>query len=192
MSRSYTLVGYAIVSAEGAIADAQGRLPDALRSEADRRFFRAAVGRAAAVALGRVSHEEEPNRAGRRRLVLTRRVEALAPDPADGKALLWNPAGASFEAARLALGLRGGELAILGGTGVYAAFAGVGYDGFHLSVAHRAHVPNGRPLLPGVGQKETAAAALARLGLRPGPLRLLDPAAGITLTQWTRGDADPG
>ena len=189
MARAFTIAGYAIVSSEGAIADANGQFPKALRNDADQRVFRAALGSAAAVALDRASHEAEPNKARRRRLVLTRRVAGLAPDPADSEALFWNPAGALFEAARLALGLRWGELAVIGGTEVYAEFLRIGYDVFHLSVAHRARVPGGRPLLPGVGPEHRAEAALERHGLRPGPLRLLDPAAGVTLVAWTRPPA---
>jgi dihydrofolate reductase len=185
MQRPYRIEAYAIVSTDGMIADAAGRFPESLRNDADKRFFHAALDGAAGVALGRLTHEQEPN-SGRRRLVLTRRVASLSPDPADPKALFWNPAGASFEAARLALGLRQGVLAVIGGADVYMAFFALGYDAFHLSRANRVQLPDGRPVFPGVGQRQTPEEVLKQHGLKPGPVRLLDPAAGVTLMTWTR------
>lgn len=184
MARTYRIDAYAIISADGFIADAQGGFPDVLRNEADQRFFRAALDSAAAVAMGRVTHEQEVN-AGRRRLVLTRRVTALSPDPRDAKALLWNPAGASFEAARVALGLRQGSLAVVGGADVYAVFFAVGYDAFHLTTAHRVRMGKGKAIFPGVDEARTAADVLKDNGMQAGPLRLLDPAGGVSLVTWT-------
>src|SRR4051794_16114084 len=147
MQRPYRIEAYAIISADGMIADGAGQFPPQLRNEADQRFFHAALDSAAVVALGRITHEAEVN-SGRRRLVLTRRVASLAPDPADQKALFWNPAGASFKAARLAMGLRDGSVAVIGGADVYAAFLEIGYDAFHLTRANRAQVPGGVPVFP--------------------------------------------
>jgi len=183
MAREYRIEAYAIISADGMIADAQGRFPEALKNDADKRFFHAALDSAAAIALGRLTHEQERN-SGRRRLVLTRRIAALAPDPADAKALFWNPAGASFEAARLALGVRQGTLAVIGGADVYAVFLVIGYDAFHLTRANRVQLPDGRPVFPGLGGERTPEEVLKAHGLRPGPLRLLDPVAGVTLVTW--------
>jgi dihydrofolate reductase len=184
MAREYRIEAYAIISADGMIADAAGVMPPALKIEADQRFFRAALDSAGAVALGRVTHEQERN-LGRRRLVLTRRVAGLAPDPADPHALFWNPAGASFEAARLAVGLRQGTLAVIGGADVYAVFLPIGYDAFHLTRANRAKLPGGHPVFPALAPDQTPEDVLKGHGLRPGPLRLLDPAAGATLVTWT-------
>jgi dihydrofolate reductase len=184
LQRRHRIEAYAIVSADGMIADAAGRFPEALRNEADQRFFRAGLDSAAGIALGRLTHAQEPN-SGRRRLVLTRRVASLAPDPADGKALFWNPAGASFEAARLTLGVRQGVLAVIGGAEVYMVFFALGYDAFHLSRANRVQLPDGRPAFPGVGDRYTPEEVLKQHGLKPGPVRLLDPAAGVTLVTWT-------
>ena len=74
--------GHAIVSVDGMIADAEGLMPAALRNDADWRLFQAALDGAALVVLGRLGHARHPN-PGRRRLVVTRAVEALAPDPQD-------------------------------------------------------------------------------------------------------------
>ncbi|HEY0441393.1 MAG TPA: dihydrofolate reductase [Xanthobacteraceae bacterium] len=184
MDRQYRIEAYAIISADGMIADASGAMPDALKVESDQRFFRSALDASAAIALGRVTHEQERN-SGRRRLVLTRRVAGIAPDPADPLALFWNPAGAPFEAARLALGLRQGSLAVIGGAEVYEVFFRIGYDAFHLTRANRAQIPGGKTVFPDLPPERTPEDVLKSHGLRPGPLRLLDAAAGITLVAWT-------
>jgi dihydrofolate reductase len=183
MQRPYRIEAYAIISADGMIANAAGQFPPQLRNEADKRFFEAALDGASAVALGRITHETETN-SGRRRLVLTRRVASLAPDSADAKALFWNPAGASFEAARLALGLRQGSVAVIGGAEVYDVFLKIGYDAFHLTRANRAQVPGGVPVFPNM-DGQTPEDVLKAHGLHAGPLRLLDPVAGVTLTTWS-------
>jgi dihydrofolate reductase len=184
VQRPYRIEAYAIMSADGFIADQQGRFPDVLRNEADQRFFRSALDQAGAIAMGRLTHEQERN-SGHRRLVLTRGVAGLAPDPRDPKALLWNPGGATFEAARLALGLRQGSLAVVGGASVYEVFFPLGYDAFHLSVSHRVRMGAGAPIFPGVTTERSATDVLKEHGLQPGPVRLLDPAGGVSLVTWT-------
>jgi dihydrofolate reductase len=185
MPETYRIEGYAIISVEGMIADAQGEFPPQLKNDADQRFFRSALNTAAAVALGRITHDRERN-LGRRRLVLTRKVASLQPDADDPQALFWNPAGATFQAARLALGLRQGALAVIGGTEVFETFLAIGYDAFHLSRAAKVHVPHGRPIFDGVGTDVTPEDKLRSAGLKPGAPRLLDPATGVTLTTWAR------
>lgn len=189
--RGYRIEGFAIVSADGMIADADGAMPPALRNEADWRYFQAALDRAAVIVLGRLAHHRHAN-AGRRRLVLTRSVAALAPDPADPRALLWNPAGAPFEMARLTLGIRQGVVAVTGGTEVFDVFLGIGYDAFHLSRATRCRLPGGRPAFASVAAGATPEDVLRASGLQAGPLRLIDPAAGVTLTVWQRGEGAAG
>ena len=55
--------GYAIVSADGMLADANRRIPESLKVEADQKFFHGALDRAAAVVHGRHSHEGGPKAA---------------------------------------------------------------------------------------------------------------------------------
>src|ERR1700710_91068 len=124
--------GYVIVSADGMLANAARLMPDELTFEGDKRFFSAALDRADLIVHGRNSHEKQPNSAQRRRLVVTRRTAALAPDPSKGKALFWNPSGASFETACDAAGVRSGIVAIIGGPDVFAMFMDP-YDTFSLS-----------------------------------------------------------
>ena len=110
MARPDRIEGLAIVSADGMIADARGIQPDALKLEADQRFFHAMLDEATALAHGRNSGEGGPHMARRRRLILTRTIAGLARDPQNDKAVHWNPAGATLEQAWEALGLSGGLL----------------------------------------------------------------------------------
>ena len=186
MARPDRIVGLAIVSADGMIANAAGIQPESLKLKADQRFFHATLDAAAALVHGRNSAEGGPDMGRRRRLILTRTVPALAPDPHTDKAVNWNPAGASLEEAWAALGLpNGGMLAVIGGTEPFGLFLEMGYDAFHLSRTSRANLPGGRPVFPGIppGSPEQL---LAQHGLRADPSQVLDPAAGLSLTTWRR------
>jgi dihydrofolate reductase len=177
--------GYAIISADGMIADADGGQPAGLIVAADQAFFRRGLNKADAAAHGRYSYERGADAKGRKRLVLTRSVPGLSPHPRHPKGLWWNPAGASFEEAWRALGLEGGEIAVIGGTDVFALFLDIGYDAFHLTRAARAHLPGGRPVFPGV-PAQSPEAILTTRGLRAGVPQLLDAAAQATLVTWER------
>jgi hypothetical protein len=177
--------GYVIVSSDGMIADASGTMPASIRNDADQKFFQDGLDRAALVIHGRHSHEGGPRAARRKRLVLTRAVAAIAPDPARPNSLLWNPAGATIEQAIAELGAPDGFIAPIGGTEVFSMFLPV-YDAFHLTRAAHAKIPGGRPVFAGVGPDLTPEDLLARHGLKPGPGRDLDDAAGITLVTWER------
>ena len=114
--------GFVIVSADGRLANAHNVMPDDLKIEGDKRFFTAALDRADLVVHGRHSQEEQPNAPKRRRLILTGNVAAIAPDPDNPKALLWNPAGCTFETASREAGVGPGMVAIIGGPGVFGLF----------------------------------------------------------------------
>ena len=177
--------GYVIVSADGMLANAQNVMPDELKFEGDKRFFSAALDRADLIVHGRNSHEEQPNSPKRKRIVLTRKVEATAPDPTNPKALLWNPAGASFEAACEQAGVTSGTVAIIGGPGVFGMFMDR-YDTFWLSLAPKVRLPGGEPCFPGVGER-TPQQVLASHGLKADEPRMLDPANEVSVTPWRRG-----
>jgi len=181
----FRIEGYAIVSADDRIADGSGEMPPTIRNDADQKFLQDELDRAAAVVHGRHSYEGGPGAARRKRLIMTRHVAMIAPDPSHPNALLWNPAGAALETALEALGVAAGIVAVIGGTEVFGLFLPF-YDAFHLSRAARAKIPGGRPLFPQVGALATAEDVLARHGLSPGPRRDLDAAAGVTLTTWER------
>src|ERR1043166_9400369 len=89
--------GYVIISGDGMLANAQNVMPDELKFEGDKRFFTAALDRAALALHGRHSHEDQPSSPKRKRIIVSRKVADIAPDPSNPKALLWNPAAVAFE-----------------------------------------------------------------------------------------------
>jgi dihydrofolate reductase len=174
--------GYAIVSREGMIAEADGSFPKAIEIAADKKFFKDALDRSGAVVAGRNS--AGPPQSGRKLLFVTRSIEGVAAHPEQPNALLWNPKGASFEKAWAKLGASGAA-AIVGGTEVFGLFLDIGYDTFYLTQAE-AKVPNGRPVFPEVGNGVTAQDVLRRHGYKLGKTRVLDQATNTVLEEWTR------
>src|SRR5271165_4811104 len=137
----YRIEAYAIASADGMIADETGAMPLELQLDADKRYFEEVLDHASAIVNGRNSQEPHPKAPFRRRLIVTRSVWGVAPDPVNPLARLWNPAGASLQEALEALGVRGGTIAALGGPQVYTLFLKMGYDVFHLSRAVDVRLP---------------------------------------------------
>jgi dihydrofolate reductase len=177
--------GYAVISREGMIAEADGSFPDAIKVEADQIFYHAALARADAIANGRHSAEVLPFSAGRPRLVLTRRVATLKADPGKPHVIYWNPAGAHFAEASRALRLDHGTLAVVGGTDVFGVFLTIGYDSFFLSRT-LGRVPDGRPVFPGVGPDFSAQEILQRSGYRLHTSRVLDVPTNTILEEYIR------
>jgi dihydrofolate reductase len=175
---------YAIVSEDGMLADAQGRIPEALQVKADQEYFRSGLDRAAAVVHGRHSHEGPLDDTRRYRLIATRTIAAIERDPARPRTLRWNPQGASLEEAWAALNPPAGTLAVIGGTDVYALFLKRGYDAFHLSRVPHVRLPGGRPVFPDIGEGRSPEDVLREHGLRRGPTRVLDAARGVTVVSW--------
>ncbi len=176
--------GLAIVSDDGMIADASGVQPAALKIPADQRYFRRTLDQAAALVDGKNSGEGGPDAARRTRLILTRGIAALAPVPGEPRAMLWNPEGASLSEAWDALGLSGGLLAVIGGTGPFGLFL-PRYHAFHLSRAEGVRLPGGRPVFPGI-PPASPEALLTRDGPKPAASDTLDATAGLVLTVWHR------
>ena len=177
--------GYVIVSADGMLADAKGEMPASIRNDADQRFFQEALDRAAAIVHGRHSDEGGPRAARRKRLILTRQIAAIAPDPTHANALLWNPLGASLEQALERLGVTEGTIAVIGGPAVFSLFLPL-YDAFHLSRAANAKIPGGLAVFTEVGPNATPEDVLTRRGFKPGARRDLDAAAGVSVVTWER------
>jgi dihydrofolate reductase len=181
---AFRFEGYVIVSAEGMLANAARVMPDELRFEGDKQFFTAALDRADLIVHGRNSGEDQPNSPKRRRIVLTTRIAALARDPVNPKATLWNPAGASFEQAADLAGAHDGIVAIIGGPSVFDLFMDR-YDTFWLSLAPKVRIPDGEGCFPTVPER-TPQQILASHGLKPGESRMLDPADEVSVTPWRR------
>jgi dihydrofolate reductase len=176
--------GYVIVSADGMLANADRVMPDALKFEGDKKFFTAALDRADLIVHGRNSYEDQPNSPQRKRIIVTRRIGVIAPDPSNPKAVLWNPAGASFEAACDAAGVRSGTVAIIGGPDVFEMFMDL-YDTFWLSQAPQVRLPGGEPCFPGVPARSPEQ-VLTAWGLKAGEARILDRADDVRVTPWQR------
>ncbi len=190
MPRPRRIEAYAIVSTDGMLANSAGIMPEALKLDADQKFFAQGLDGVEAVVHGRHSHEQQPHSHLRRRLIVTRHVPALAPDPSNPKALFWNPAGVSFADAWAALELPDGSLAVIGGTEVFGLFL-PDYDVFHLTRAPNVLLPGGRPVFPQV-PRQTPEQVLAESGLAPGAPQVLDAAIGLRVVSWRRPPAHRG
>jgi hypothetical protein len=185
-TKHFRIEGYAIISSDGRIADANGAFPTVLSFDADKKYYERELNRVDAVVQGRHSYEFQTNSSNRRRLVLTRKIAGLAPDPEFAHSFLWNPIGASLDEACGALGLASGTLGIIGGTAVFDLFLAIGYNVFHLSRAAKVTLPGGPPVFSQVGADQSPDDVLTQSGLQPGPTEVLDPANAITLVDWTR------
>jgi dihydrofolate reductase len=180
----FSIEGYVIVSADGMLADGRRIMPEALKFEGDKQFFTAALDRADLIVHGRRSHEGQPNSPRRKRIVLTRTIRAIADDPRNPNATLWNPAGASFEAACNHAGASSGTVAIIGGPTVFDMFMDR-YDTFWLSQAPRVKLPGGEPAFSGL-PRQSPQEVLAQHGLVPGESQILDAANSVSVTPWRR------
>jgi dihydrofolate reductase len=176
--------GYVIVSADGMLANADHVMPKELKFEGDKRFFTAALDRADLIVHGRHSDEDQPNSPQRKRLIVTRKVDAIAPDPTNPRAILWNPAGAAFEEACDRAGVASGMVAIIGGPEVFGMFMDR-YDTFWLSQAPHVRLPGGEPCFPGV-PAHSPQDILAAHGMKAGDARILDSADAVSVTPWRR------
>jgi dihydrofolate reductase len=166
------------------LANADRVMPNELKFEGDKQFFTAALDRADLIVHGRHSYEDQPNSPRRKRIVVTHSIGAVAVHPANPKATLWNPAGASFEAACNQAGVRSGAVAIIGGPEVFEMFMDR-YDTFWLSQAPRVRLPGGEPCFPGVPARSPQA-ILAAHGLKAGEAQILDAANDVSVTPWRR------
>jgi dihydrofolate reductase len=181
---AHRIEGFVIVSADGMLANADRVMPDELKFEGDKKFFTAALDRADLIVHGRHSGEGQPTSPRRKRIILTRSVASLATDPSNPKASLWNPSGASFEAACDFAGARSGTVAVIGGPSVFGMFM-ERYDTFWLSLAPKVRLPGGEPCFPGVPQRSPQQ-ILAAHGLKAGEARVLDPKDDVSVTPWRR------
>ncbi len=182
-ARRWTVEGFAIVSDDDRIADAQGRMPRALMNEADWARFQAELDDSVVTVLGRLGHEAHGNPRGRLRMVVSSRVPALERRE-DG--WWWNPGGLAWDEAIANVAPAGGRVAVPGGQPVFDLFLGIGYDAFHLTRASGVVLPQGRGVFKAVEEGLSAEALFARHGLSPAETVPVDPAAGVHLTMWRR------
>jgi hypothetical protein len=185
MSARCRIEGYAIVSQDGMLATAARVMPDTLLFDADQRFFEAGLDGVDVVVHGRHSQERQTRSPLRHRLILTRGVEGIQPHPSNARALLWNPGGASFEAALAALAIPVASVGIIGGPEVFGMFLDR-YDVFYLSQAPGVRLPGGRPVFPEVPAR-TPEEVLSSHGMIAGPREMLDAGKDLALVTWRRG-----
>jgi dihydrofolate reductase len=182
--------GYAIVSEDGMLADANRVMPRSLMFEADQKFYESGLDQADVVVHGRYSQEKQARSALRHRLIMTRRVDSLAAHPTNDRALLWNPAGALIEHALDKLGIPDANLAVIGGPEVFAYFLGR-YGVFHLSRAPNVRLHGGRPVFPEV-PVQTPEEVLSAHGLVADAPIALDAGKGLMMVSWRRPGALSG
>lgn len=173
---SIEIIGHAVVSADGRIADRHRQMPGMLRNDKDWTRFQAALDGAALVVLGRLGHEAHPN-PGRRRLVATSRIEGL--ERIDELVTLWNPACVDFREVAVELGIAEGVVAVTGGQQVFDYFL-PRFTRFDLVTVDGALLPDGVPCFSGGWPDEM----LALAGLRVTAREELDP--GVRLQVWRR------
>jgi len=181
----FRIEGHAIASEDGMIAAADGLMPNSLKFPSDQKLYSQALESATVIANGRLSYEWQADSPRRRRLVLTRQVAGLAPDPKNLNARLWNPAGASLDDACAALGVETGVIAVIGGPFVFSLFLKIGYDAFHLSHAPGVRLPGGVPVFHEQTPGRSPENVLAAAGLQAGPVQRFDD--GVTMVEWRRG-----
>jgi hypothetical protein len=183
---TWTIVGHAIVSADDRIADVEGRMPQALRNDADWALFQADLDRAQLTVLGRLGHEAHANVRRRPRMVVSSGATGLERR---SDAWWWNPADLAWREAVAAVLPLGGMVAVPGGQAVFDLFLREGYDVFALSRAERVLIPDGRVLFSGIAEGSSGEALLRAGGLFPGDARVIDEDAGVTHTVWRRAEA---
>ena len=102
--RPIEIHGYAIVSDDDKIADAEGQIPAALRNDKDWQQYQAALASSDLVVFARVSHENEPETHGVPRIVVSREAKALEQRGGD---LVVEPGGYRLAGSRCARAARG-------------------------------------------------------------------------------------
>ncbi|MEP0521730.1 MAG: hypothetical protein ABJO09_19165 [Hyphomicrobiales bacterium] len=180
LSAPITIDGYAIISDDHCIADADGNMPDVLKNDADWAYFQAALDAATLTVVGRKGHEANPNVKKRRRLILSRSLRGLEQRD-DG--WWWNPAGCDWQTVLSQTAPEGGAIAVPGGRDVFDLFLKLGYSSFHLARAEGADVPGGTKLFSGLNGR-TPEQLLAEHGLHALPSTWLDEAARVSMAIW--------
>jgi hypothetical protein len=186
MAEAFRIEGYAIMSSDGMIADANCVMPNSLKFDADQQFLDASLDNADLLVHGRKSHEGQSNSAARRRLIMTRCIPRLERSREVANAWLWNPAAVPLEGACRLLGLYEGVIHIIGGTSAYDHFLDR-YAEFHLCRAGRVKLPGGTPVLSEVGNGVSPEDILKTHGLEPEPPKVLDADHDLTYVRWTSG-----
>jgi dihydrofolate reductase len=184
VAHSGRIEGYAIVSADGMIANRDGVMPPEMIVPADQVFFERALDAVDIVLHGRLSQESHPHSAERRRIIVTRAVKGVSADPGNRKIVFWNPAGAPLDDAVARFQLTQANIGVVGGSEVFGLFLPL-YDVFYLSRIPDVMLPGGRPVFPGV-PRATPEEILQTHGLHEVEREVLDSARNVDLVTWRR------
>jgi hypothetical protein len=181
--RPIEIHGYAIVSDDDKIADAEGQIPAALRNDKDWKQYQAALAQSDLVVFARVSHENEPETHGVPRIVVSREAKALEQRE---KIWWWNPAEIAWPEVVGRVLPGGGEVAAPGGKAVFDLFLKIGYDVFHLARARGVKLPGGHPVFSECKDGVHAEAVLEKYGLRHAERVELDPLQQVEMNIFRR------
>jgi hypothetical protein len=162
-AKRFPVIGHAIVSADGMIADAEGLMPRQLRNDADWALFQAALDAASVVVVG---------------------VREFITDGRDHLATLFNPESMAVADVLDAAGLPDGVIAVTGGRRVFDHFLRQ-YDEFMLAEVNGFVLTGGIPCFSD-GHPRTV---LAATGMMPVEHKVIDAENGVTLTRWIAVDA---
>jgi hypothetical protein len=188
MPEQLDITGYAIVSDDDKIADADGLIPPSLRNEKDWELYQREQEVANLVVFARRSHELEPNIHKTPRLVVSREAAGLEQRPGGW---WWDPRRTTWEEVAARLLPTGGRVAVGGGQVVFDLFLMIGFDGFHLSRAHGVKLPGGRSVFSACDKGVPATIVLEQHGLSPSKTIPLDPAHDVEMTIWRRDQSAP-
>lgn len=176
--------GYAVVSENDCIADAAGKMPASLHSEAEWAFFQAGLDACEVVVLGRKSHEVTPNPKNRRRLVMTRNVKTIQQE--NETLMFWNPEYEGLKTALSAWPITVRRLGVTGGQGVFDHFltGPCPYTCFYLSRMKGVHLSNGQKVFSEIETNGYSASQyLVATGYFPRRGKILD--ARASLVAWS-------
>lgn len=177
---SHRFEGFAVVSADGFIADAEGRMPDRLKFDADWGYFQAALDRADITLIGRSTHEAAPNIKKRRRLVFSTRVADVVRE--DERTFWIDPAKVDPGAVISEMVGSDADIAVVGGQGVFDwALSNPGFSAFHLSLAHQVQLGRGQRIFADAADLDAAVSLLEAQGLSLSHQSWFDQAAELEL-----------
>ncbi len=183
---SHAFEGYAVVSADGFIADADGVMPDALKFEADWDYFQAALDDADITLIGRHTHEAAPNLKKRHRLVFSTRTGELTRENAT---TFWIDPGKADPCRAIAeLFGPSAKVAVVGGRAVFDwVLSNPGFSTFHLSLAHHVRLGRGQTIFKGANDLSAALSLLNDHGLTLKHRSWFDRQNGLELLVYGRG-----
>ncbi|MEL7128543.1 MAG: hypothetical protein AAGK23_03260 [Pseudomonadota bacterium] len=179
------ILGYAVVCEADCIADASGRMPASLKTEAEWAFFQNGLDACDAVVLGRKSHEVTPNPKARRRLVMTR-GETAPRRLGQAPTVLWNPDHADMQEALQLFETGINRLGITGGQGVFDYFltGPSAYTHFYLSRIAGVLLSGGQTVFSDMREAgPTAEDCLSAAGYTATEHRQLDEVSSVV--RWT-------